>query len=145
MSPYTTPTLPSARAKSPGGASSPVRMDAVVCFVPSLIGNLRRPPLDRKAGLISLQEPGEYRAGAWLTGARNRLEHQGFKSGGKGGSSRIKVIVTRRFGDKYGSSGNRGSVSAFPATIKIFPDGTPSASRIWRTALARSAESSHGP
>ena len=39
------------------------------------------------------------------------------KSGGSGGSSRIKVMVTRRLGAIDGLSGNNGSVSAFPATI----------------------------
>src|SRR6185437_433118 len=56
--------------------------------------------------------------------------NQGVKFSGSGGSSRISVMVTRRFGDIYGSSGNRGSVSALPPTMKTLPDGTPSASRI---------------
>src|SRR4249920_2384067 len=70
---------------------------------------------------------------------------QGLKFSGRGGSSFINVIVTRRFGDMEGSSGNKGSVSALPATIKILPGGTPSASRICRRAFARSADNSHGP
>jgi len=40
----------------------------------------------------------------------------GFKSGGSGGSSRIRVMVTRRFADNEGSSGNSGWVSALPET-----------------------------
>jgi len=46
------------------------------------------------------------------------------------GSSHIKVVVTQRFGDMCGSSGNSGSESALPATTKIFPTRTPSASKI---------------
>ena len=42
---------------------------------------------------------------------------QGFRSTGIGGSSRIRVMVTRRFGDIEGLSGNNGSVSALPATM----------------------------
>src|ERR1700735_1211185 len=45
--------------------------------------------------------------------------HQGFRSGGTGGASRIKVMVTRRLAAIKGSSGNNGSVSALPATSKI--------------------------
>src|SRR4051812_42756110 len=43
----------------------------------------------------------------------------GLSPGGSGGSSRIKVIVTRRFAAKVGSSGNNGCVSAFPDTPKM--------------------------
>src|ERR1700730_13591990 len=90
------------------------------------------PPLSWKAGLISPLCPGEYQL-------------YGVKLAGIGGSSRIRVMVTRRFGDIEGLSGNSGSVSALPATMKIFADGNPSPARISRTALARSAERSQGP
>ena len=66
-------------------------------------------------------------------------------SGGTGGASRINVMVTRRLVAIEGSSGNSGWVSAFPTTLKMWALGTPSASIIRRTALARSADSSHGP
>src|SRR6202167_4995417 len=69
----------------------------------------------------------------------------GFRSGGSAGSSRISVMVTRRLGDSEGSSGNTGWVSAFPETAKMWADGSPSRSRICRTALARSAERSNAP
>src|SRR6185437_804662 len=69
----------------------------------------------------------------------------GLRSGGIGGSSRISVIVTRRFDDSEGSSGNSGWVSALPVTAKMWADGRPSRSRIWRTALARSADRSNAP
>ena len=42
----------------------------------------------------------------------------GFKSGGSGGLSRIRVIVTRRLAESEGSSGNSGWVSALPTTLK---------------------------
>ena len=64
---------------------------------------------------------------------------------GIGGASFISVIVTRRLDAIYGSSGNSGWVSALPATMKKCVVGTPSASSCLRIALARSAESSHGP
>ena len=38
----------------------------------------------------------------------------GFRSGGSAGSSRISVMVTRRFAASEGSSGNSGWVSALP-------------------------------
>src|SRR6187399_3639816 len=69
----------------------------------------------------------------------------GFRPGGNGGSSRISVMVTRRLADNVGSSGNSGWLSALPETAKMWEDGTPSHSRIWRTALARSAERSKAP
>ena len=53
--------------------------------------------------------------------------------------------ASRRFGDIEGLSGNSGSVSDLPATMKILAEGNPSAARIWRTALARSADSAQGP
>ena len=56
-----------------------------------------------KAGVISSQRPREYGLFPADQGDRDwRLGHiaaQGVKSAGKGGSSRISVMVTRRFGD----------------------------------------------
>ena len=47
----------------------------------------------------------------------------GCKSGGTGGASRIRVMVTRRFAAIDGSSGKMGSVSALPATLEMFSEG----------------------
>src|SRR5689334_18654912 len=69
----------------------------------------------------------------------------GFKSGGSGGLSRIRVMVTRRLAESEGSSGNSGWVSAFPTTLKICELGSPWRSRMRRTTLARSADSSNAP
>src|SRR5689334_22540969 len=57
-------------------------------------------------------------------------ENYGFRSGGSGGSSRIKVMVTRRLAGSVGSSGNSGWVSALPETEKMCEAGSPSRSRI---------------
>ena len=70
------------------------------------------------------------------------LTRYGFRLGGNGGSSRISVIVTLRLAASEGSSGNNGNVSALPDTAKTWLDGKPSRSRIWRIALARSADRS---
>src|SRR5512143_338645 len=72
--------------------------------------------------------PSQGKAPQWQTPRQHPF--QGVKFLGRGGSSFISVIVTRRFGDMEGSSGNKGSVSDLPATMKMFPDGTPSVSRI---------------
>src|SRR6058998_2240080 len=69
----------------------------------------------------------------------------GFRFGGSGGFSRINVMVTRRFAGNVGSSGNNGWLSALPPTAKMWDAGSPSRSRIWRTALARSADRSNAP
>src|SRR5215216_7066709 len=69
----------------------------------------------------------------------------GFRFGGSGGFSRINVMVTRRFAGNVGSSGNNGWLSALPPTAKMWDDGSPSRSRIWRTTLARSADRSNAP
>ena len=67
-------------------------------------------------------------------------------SGGRGGGSFIRVIVTRRLAARYGLSGNMGSVSAFPATSAKRSSGTPLAARMLRTLVARPADSSQaGP
>src|SRR4051812_219047 len=73
------------------------------------------------------------------------LKAYGFRSGGSGGASRINVMVTRRLAGSVGSSGNSGWLSALPATAKMWDGGKPSRSRIWRTALERSAERSKAP
>jgi hypothetical protein len=39
---------------------------------------------------------------------QKRIARYGLMSGGSGGSSRINVMVTRRFADNEGSSGNSG-------------------------------------
>src|SRR5215207_1445883 len=67
------------------------------------------------------------------------------EAGRQGGLSRISVMVIRRFAAMNGSSGNNGWVSALPATMNRLVGGTPSASRIRRTLLARSAEISQAP
>ena len=54
-------------------------------------------------------------------------------------------VAARRLADSEGSSGNSGWLSALPETAKIWAGGSPSRSRIWRTALARSADRSNAP
>jgi len=59
----------------------------------------------------------------------NGKPHYGFRLGGNGGSSRIKVIVTLRLLQSDGSSGNSGKVSALPDTANTWLGGKPSRSR----------------
>src|SRR5262249_59302308 len=67
----------------------------------------------------------------------------GLMSGGTGGASRIKVMVTRRLVAIEGSSGNSGWVSAFSTTLEKWAGGTPSGSQIPRTALDPAHDTPH--
>src|SRR4051812_21030509 len=97
-----------------------------------------------RGGLYTPPRRIQQRPASFVAEKITQLNH-GFRLTGIGGASRISVIVTRRLAATKGSSGNSGCVSARPATMKKLDVGTPSSSRILRTELARSADSSHGP
>src|SRR5580704_2715115 len=158
ISPKTTPMLPSVRAQKlvvtgPSWASVVVTLIAMmvedalsVDLIPAGYPRFTGKPVNRST--ITPRAMADLLQRGFILELRGNIVAQpnyGLSPGGSGGSSRISVMVTRRLADSEGSSGNSGWLSAFPETAKICEDGSPSRSRIWRTAFARSADRSNAP
>ena len=159
ISPNTTPILPSVRAQKPvvAGAASWASVDGTLrVMMPenALSVDVTRAGYRRLPGkLVNRSTLAPLSTGNLSANANSSRQNNGIIVGiimasGPGAAAdphASSVMVTRRFADSVGSSGNNGWLSAFPETAKMWEDGTPSHSRIWRTALARSAERSNAP
>jgi len=124
ISPNTTPMLPSVRAQKPevtapfmgfGGCdadSHDKENTLTVDLIPAAIDAFRVACQSSNHSTGAGRDLAESKSFATMVWRYySRLVRLGFRPGGSGGSSRINVIVTRRFAGNVGSSGNSGWLS----------------------------------